>query len=709
MFGFSVSCFIHNLETTMTSKHANTDTIRSGVAAVVAVTLHLLLMTCPRPCTGFAPPISRTYQNILQTSTILNSANHNSGDEEARRLKEKADQYRNEAEKLRLTLGLQRIEELKKDIKEFMKGEHSDSNEIEQKKFTELKRRVEDLVRKSVGDDEAEKMLAGLSSFSSSNNNVLPLESSLSTDVNIALTDEDIKNAVAFLGSLPIPVKDTLARAAGYPDYESIISLEEFVKNLHVNKDSSTERLRRLYFQSFAKNLPGDIDVVTKDSKEEYEIQGLSKIIQEKIEERMENSTRAMELFPRVVQDADEATLPREVDAQIIFKLLDRTTFMAIEKPMKVQGGYIIRGENKRKTATQLLDTIDAKLARESPQWKESFQLSLVEIYADSSDQLFEDALLITPNKWVPMSPRLLATAATAISLFSSFVYCIDTFSENEMVMQRLKEASEQASAGISGSYDLSWFNDLLVPMLVALGLAQGFHEAGHLLVAWSKGIKITTPTILPSQALPYLSFQNRIKTSPKDYNALYDFAFAGPILGLSVSFIALLFGLQMTTEVDQSTAQLLPSLPVGFISQSTLGGTIVDLLLGGGDGILLNQDPSTQIPLHPIAIGGFLGLLINAFDLVPIGSTDGGRMSQAVLGRVWHLTFSSLVFTVLFLSSIFSDGFNLLLGFLFINSFTQRDMEIVCRNEVDRVELPRAVAAFVTWVLAALILVPLR
>ncbi|KAL7456818.1 hypothetical protein ACHAWC_009839 [Mediolabrus comicus] len=675
---------------------------------------------------SFTPPISLTkssHQNILQTSTILNSANDNSGDEEARRLKEKADQYRSEAEKLRVTLGLQRIEELKEDIKEFMKGEDSGSSEIEQKKFAELKGRVEKLVRQSVGDEEADKLLTGLAAFSSNDNNVLPAveRSPSSTTNNVALTEEEMKNAIAFLGSLPIPVKDTLAKAAGYPDYESIINLEEFVNNLYVNKDASTEKLRRLYFQSFAKNLPGE--VIVKDSNEEYQIQDISKIIQEQIEERMEGSTRAMELFPRVVQDVDEALLPREIDAQVIFQLLDRTTFMAVEKPMQVQGGYIIRGENKRKTATQLLEVIDEKLDKESPQWKESFQLSFVEIYADSSDQLFEDALLITPNNFAPMAPKLFTAVITAISLFSSFVYCIDTFSENDAVMQRLKEASEQATAGIVGAYDLAWFNELLVPMLVTLGLAQGLHEAGHLVVAWSKGIKMTPPTILPSQALPYLSFQNRLKTSPKDYTALFDFAFAGPALGLSVSFVAFLLGLQLTTQVDQATAQLLPSLPVGFITQSTLGGTIVDLLLGGGDGILLNQDPSTQIPLHPVAIGdpstqiplhpvaigGFLGLIIHAFDMVPIGSTDGGRMSQAVLGRVWHLTFSSLVFTVLFLSSIFSDGVNLLLGFLFIYSFTQRDMEIICRNEIDRVELPRAVAAFVSWVVAALILVPLR
>lgn len=220
--------------------------------------------------------------------------------------------------------------------------------------------------------------------------------------------------------------------------------------------------------------------------------------------------------------------------------------------------------------------------------------------------------------------------------------------------------------------------------------------------------VKLTSPTVLPSQALPYLSFQNRLKTSPKGYSDLFDIAFVGPITGMSISFLALLVGLQLTTEVDPNTVQLLPSIPVGYLTQSTLGGTIVDLVLGGGDGILLNQDAATQVPLHPVAIGGFFGLIIHALDLIPFGSTDGGRMSQAVLGRVWHLTFSSVVFTVLLISSFTTDS-GILLGFLFINSFGQRDLEIPCRNEVDKADLPRAVAALVSWLLAALILVPLR
>lgn len=195
------------------------------------------------------------------------------------------------------------------------------------------------------------------------------------------------------------------------------------------------------------------------------------------------------------------------------------------------------------------------------------------------------------------------------------------------------------------------------------------------------------------------------MKTSPQDYAALFDIAAVGPFAGLSVSFAALWYGLQLTSEVD---SKLLPSLPIGFITQSALGSTIVDYFLNGGDGFFLNQEASTQISLHPFAVAGFLGMMINSLDLIPIGSTDGGRMSQAIFGRVWHLTFSSLVFFIIFLAS-FTTNSDLLLGFLFVNSFTQRDLEVPCRNEIDKANLPRAIAAFVSWCLAVLVLVPIR
>ena len=54
--------------------------------------------------------------------------------------------------------------------------------------------------------------------------------------------------------------------------------------------------------------------------------------------------------------------------------------------------------------------------------------------------------------------------------------------------MERLREATNIASSG--ETYDLVWFKERLMLLLVTLGAAQGVHELLHLLVvAWSKQV----------------------------------------------------------------------------------------------------------------------------------------------------------------------------------------------------------------------------
>jgi membrane-associated protease RseP (regulator of RpoE activity) len=43
---------------------------------------------------------------------------------------------------------------------------------------------------------------------------------------------------------------------------------------------------------------------------------------------------------------------------------------------------------------------------------------------------------------------------------------------------------------------------------------------------------------------------------------------------------------------------------------------------------------PNKLIALHPIAFAGWLGVLFSAFNLMPIGSLDGGRIVHAVYGQ---------------------------------------------------------------------------
>jgi membrane-associated protease RseP (regulator of RpoE activity) len=62
-------------------------------------------------------------------------------------------------------------------------------------------------------------------------------------------------------------------------------------------------------------------------------------------------------------------------------------------------------------------------------------------------------------------------------------------------------------------------------------------------------------------------------------------------------------------------------------LRQSSLGGGIINGILGNGvlnvpEGALGTQAVAGMtIPLHPVAVAGYLGLIVNALNVLPIGS----------------------------------------------------------------------------------------
>ncbi len=77
--------------------------------------------------------------------------------------------------------------------------------------------------------------------------------------------------------------------------------------------------------------------------------------------------------------------------------------------------------------------------------------------------------------------------------------------------------------------------------------------------------------------------------------------------------------GLEQQVFMDVATQAQLPCLPVNVIRSSSLGGGMIEWLLG--EGLLVSPDPSAVIRLHPLAIAGFVGIMSNALSLLPIGS----------------------------------------------------------------------------------------
>lgn len=176
--------------------------------------------------------------------------------------------------------------------------------------------------------------------------------------------------------------------------------------------------------------------------------------------------------------------------------------------------------------------------------------------------------------------------------------------------------------------------------------------------------------------------------------------------MGIFASLVFLVLGAKLTLAADPEALALFPSLPVSTLRFSSLGGSILDFLFGG-EGVLTGRSPTDGVILHPYAIAGFFGFMINSLDMLPLGSTDGGRISQALFRRKRHEFTSGVVWCTLLLFSFF-PGADVLTAAWVVYNFSNGGSVEPCREEVDDVDFFRCGLALLLWSVAILAVVPM-
>ncbi|MBA3458030.1 MAG: site-2 protease family protein [Deltaproteobacteria bacterium] len=150
-------------------------------------------------------------------------------------------------------------------------------------------------------------------------------------------------------------------------------------------------------------------------------------------------------------------------------------------------------------------------------------------------------------------------------------------------------------------------------------------HEAGHYIVGRMRGVDASLPYFIPLP--PQISFGTlgaviRMKSPITDRNALFDVGAAGPVAGLIVAIPLLVIGLHLS-EVG-------PVLPDTAIEGNSILYAVIKYIVFGrwlpGDGV--------DVQLHPMALAAWVGLLVTAINLMPIGQLDGGHVARAALGE---------------------------------------------------------------------------
>ena len=185
-----------------------------------------------------------------------------------------------------------------------------------------------------------------------------------------------------------------------------------------------------------------------------------------------------------------------------------------------------------------------------------------------------------------------------------------------------------------------------------ALGLLAilGVHELGHYFMARHHRIRVTLPYFIPVPfALGTFGAFIKMRSPVENRRALFDVAIAGPLAGLVIAIPALLIGLRSSVIVA-ATAEPVAGMMHGgtFVGSSVLLAFLAKLSLGPA----LLEGHALQ--LSPLAFAGWLGLMVTALNLLPIGQLDGGHIAHAMFGRRAGDTIGSVAMWTLLLLGLF-------------------------------------------------------
>ena len=241
-------------------------------------------------------------------------------------------------------------------------------------------------------------------------------------------------------------------------------------------------------------------------------------------------------------------------------------------------------------------------------------------------------------------------------------------------------------------NFDSVAYVEAALPISIGVMASTIGHEIGHQIAAYMRKIKIGIPFLIPNGQLGTFGTVTQLKSTPETRADLFDVAAAGPVAGSMVALNLFVYGLTLSMGGDN--ADLIP-IPAALFNSS--------LLLGGFSQLFLTAS-AKGVLVHPYFIAGWCALTTQALNLLPVGSIDGGRMTQAafgrrVLGATSLGTYIGLAFGVIASSLSLPWAIYLVL--------TQRTPEFAPKDDVTEVDETRARLAFAMTAVAFLILLP--
>jgi membrane-associated protease RseP (regulator of RpoE activity) len=233
-----------------------------------------------------------------------------------------------------------------------------------------------------------------------------------------------------------------------------------------------------------------------------------------------------------------------------------------------------------------------------------------------------------------------------------------------------------------------------VLPFSLGIWFVLIAHEVGHKVLAQRNNVKIGLPFFLPTGQIGSFGSITRFESLLPDRSTLFDISIAGPATGGVVSLVMLVLGLLL------SKAGSGLELPSQFFQASILVGTLAKIVLGDA----VHQ---SLISIHPLVIIGWLGLVINALNLMPAGQLDGGRIVQAIYGRKTAQRTTLVTLVILGFVAFFNPANLVILYWLVLVGFLQRALERPSLDEITEPNDARAALGLLALFLMAATVIP--
>ncbi|MGQ9721423.1 MAG: site-2 protease family protein [Candidatus Jordarchaeum sp.] len=213
-----------------------------------------------------------------------------------------------------------------------------------------------------------------------------------------------------------------------------------------------------------------------------------------------------------------------------------------------------------------------------------------------------------------------------------------------------------------------NWYSNpslLIIAFTASLLAIIGLHEMGHYVTAKMRGQKASLPFFIPGIP-PIGTFGAAIiqRTPTVNRDTLFELGFMGPITGFIITLIVLIISIYLSPIIYPPIVYHLAAFETQIISKYGLDTFYLiynygypSILLGGSIYLssplsnpssnpllyqtlssLLRPTPSFSFMItHPLSWAAWIGMLVTALNLFPIGMLDAGHMLRSFLSRRYH------------------------------------------------------------------------